>query len=303
MKQPADESPESRFQAIVAHVERLADRERRQFLWNHVQPRLSRFLYKFRVLEPSDNMSLDRMRDIVVRSRLWLSSPVDFNDPFDMSGKFVAEGTVEEKRSRVEGLLKQIGMSQAERDRRRPGIVARSNAEFAALAQAGNRRHVELTGVCSFGGDPRSILMWSHYTRNHEGLCLQFEVAKDPRVFMQAVPVEYSDEYPVVNWLTAGFRKEIEAVILRKYTGWRYRQETRIVMPNAAHQFLGFRPEALRGIIIGCRAGDARTGKLGELIAERSSVGLPVPVLYCAVEHESKYRLVINSYPMLLGTA
>ncbi len=290
-----DESPESRrFKAYVEQIGHLGYRERREFLWNHVRPRLSRFLYKFRALEASNEVSVDRMRDILVRSQLWLSSPIDFNDPFDMCAKFVAEGTIKEKRLRLRELLKLIGVRWAERERQLPQLVAKPNPELAATAQAVHRREVESTGVYSFGGDPRSILMWSHYARNHEGLCLQFEVAKDPTVFMLALRVQYSDEYPVVNWLT-GSREDLEPVILRKYTGWSYERERRIVVPNAARQFLRFRPEALRGIIIGCRAGDATRVKLSELMAERCSGGIPRPQLYRAVQHESNYKLVIKA--------
>jgi hypothetical protein len=41
--------------------------------------------------------SLDRLRTIVVDSKLRLSSPSSFNDPFDMTAQVVAEGTHDER--------------------------------------------------------------------------------------------------------------------------------------------------------------------------------------------------------------
>ena len=60
----------------------------------------------------------------------------------------------------------------------------------------------EATGI-SFGGDPRNILMWSHYAANHKGLCLQFELTRDIDNFVFAMPVQYSEDYPIVNWVDA----------------------------------------------------------------------------------------------------
>ena len=88
--------------------------------------------------------------------------------------------------------------------------------ELEKLAQQKFREQSEHTGVCSFAGDPLNILMWSHYASNHRGVCLQFDVAKDPINLLLALPVEYSDEYPVVNWITAF---EIDKTLLRKSSG------------------------------------------------------------------------------------
>ncbi len=86
MANPPDENPhDEQFQTLVDDLAQLPYRERRQILWHRQKPRLARFYYKFRALVPNDNKSVDHMRDIIVRSKFWLSSPLDFNDPFDMS--------------------------------------------------------------------------------------------------------------------------------------------------------------------------------------------------------------------------
>ena len=137
--------------------------------------------------------------------------------------------------------------------------------------------------------------MWSHYAANHEGLCFQFEVAKDIGTFAHAVPVEYSDEYPVVNWII-GSEAGLLPTILRKHTGWSYELESRIVISDGARKYLRFRPEALRGLIFGCRVKDSLIAKVRELLAERSSLGWMLPILYAARQHESRYNLVIHKF-------
>lgn len=296
MTNTLDKFPKSpELDSLMKHLNELDYRQRRQFLWHRIKPRLPRFLYKFRTLVPSDATSVDRMRDILVRSRFWLSSPLDFNDPFDTSAKLIAEGTVIEKRRRLGELLKRQGHTWNERSKLLPNLVSKSNVELAQLAQKTQRLYAERFGVYSFGGDPHSILMWSHYASNHNGFCLQFEVAKDLITFTRLVVVQYTDDYPIVNWMKeAEFLEGLGVTLERKHTGWKYERETRIIIPNAAHEHLSFHPEALRGIITGCRVPDVTIGCLRELIAERSSARLPVPVLYRAIQHESKYRLVIR---------
>src|SRR5688572_11376533 len=66
--------------------------------------RYPRFMYKFGRLQTVEDMN--HLRDTIVRSKLLLSSPISFNDPFDMSVKFVFDATVEEKRIRFRKVLK-----------------------------------------------------------------------------------------------------------------------------------------------------------------------------------------------------
>ena len=78
----------------------------RKFLKLHAA-KYPRFLYKFRRLQTADDMN--HLREIIVRSELWLSSPDNFNDPFDMCVKFVFDATGEEKRQRFRDFLKERG--------------------------------------------------------------------------------------------------------------------------------------------------------------------------------------------------
>lgn len=297
MKASSVDSPaDSKFKAIVDHLVSLDYRKRREFLWHRVKPLLARFLYKFRSLDPTHATSVDHMRDIVVRSRFWLSSPLDFNDPFDMSAQIVVDGTGKEKRQRIDNILKRQGVAWGERQKRLASILRKPHTELHRIAETTYRQSLERVGVYSFGGDPRSILMWSHYSFFHRGFCLQFEVAKDPKTFCQAITVTYSDDYPVIKWTTA-VKDGIHAVIETKHRRWQYERETRIIILESSHQYIPFDPQALRGIIIGCRANEASVQKLRELLAERSSRGLPPPTLYRAFKHDSKYKLVIKKEP------
>jgi hypothetical protein len=267
MKMSAHSSRDD-FNAQIQYLENLGYRERRHVLWHRNKPRLARHIYKFREFHAPT--TVERLRDILLQNRLRLASPKEFNDPFDMAVKIVIEGSKKQIRQRLDTVLKQRGMKWPVR-RREIARVMRNFGEGVALqAQTSFRDTITAAGVCSFGGDPRSILMWSHYADCHSGVCLQFEVARDLATFAQALPVNYSKEYPVLNWVNE--RKSIVDMLLRKYVGWKYEQEHRIVIREAAGQFINFRPVA----------------------PERTARGFSAPNLYRAFTDAGKFRLNIK---------
>ena len=279
------------FNTLVKHLSGLGYRERRKTLWRRNRPRQPRFLYKFRSFDASDSTSVERLRDILLQSRLRLSSPTEFNDPYDMAVKIVVEGTAVQIRQRLERLLTVRGMKFAARQRELNRMMA-NQAGVASRAESSFRETIRAFGVCSFGGDPRSILMWSHYARDHRGVCLQFELARDVRTFAQALPVNYSQDYPILNWVNEA--ESVTSVLLRKYKGWEYEHEQRITLPDAAGTFIYFRPVALPGMIIGCSASDETVERLNDLIRERSLLAFPPLKLYRTYKHDSKYRIIIK---------
>ena len=230
----------------------------------------------------------------MVRSKLWLSSPKNFNDPFDMAVKFVFDATVEEKRGRIRNVLKNEGKKFHEIEQLLPELMRKTNGENLIERL---RNTVSETGVCSFAGDPRNILMWSHYASNHEGLCLVFEIAGDPETFLDALPVEYSVEYPVVNWIKDFDEGGPLHIVLRKHKGWEYEKERRIVKFKKANTRLSFLPQALRSIMIGCRVKDNTVQKLKTLLTERAAVHMPPITIYQSSQHESRYGLKISKSP------
>ena len=147
-------------------------------------------------------------------------------------------------------------------------------------------------GVYSFAGDPRSIQMWSHYAANHTGLCLQFDVARDPMKFLGAVRVHYEPDYPTVNWMV-NIEEQLGDALLRKHPGWTYEQERRIIKPNRAGSYEPFRPNALTGIIFGCRSSELLVETIRSLLDQRTKLGYSAVRMYKARMHQSEYALQI----------
>ena len=148
-------------------------------------------------------------------------------------------------------------------------------------------------GACCFTPNPRNLLMWSHYANQHKGLLLQFEIAKDTTTFIKAITVDYEENYPVINWANKT-SEEIKKAFLNKHVSWKYEDERRIIHPQGANTSLSFKPEALTGVVLGCKASPNVRAKIEEILTERKNKNMPEVRIYNALMHDSKYKIVIK---------
>ena len=114
-------------------------------------------------------------------------------------------------------------------------------------------------GISCFCKTETSDEMWSKYSDDHKGMCLQFDVLEDPELFTLAQPVNYVDQLPVYNHFTV--RDELlNKVILSKTNDWKFEQEIRVVkVPSEMKtkkdgQAFSFNPLSLKKVIFGYKA-------------------------------------------------
>jgi hypothetical protein len=276
---------------------------RRRIMRFKITKRPRRFHYKYKALTPADPQdkskgftarSIDRLRDLIVRSRLHLSPPAEFNDPFDTAARVVAVGTPAQRQAKLESWLNNQGIVQPQqRAASMQDLMSRPPEAISELFRPGLEKIRTSTGVVCFAGDPRSTLLWSHYAAEHAGVCLQLETARDFPILSRAVTVDYEPEYPTINWFVE-YEKGIGKMLLGKHPCWKYEDETRIIIDGEAGKYLPFRPDALRALVLGCRADQAVSDVIGGLLAERKAAGYPPVKLYTAHLHGKEYRLVVR---------
>jgi hypothetical protein len=287
------------FEALIA----LPYFMRRLGIRKHLKPPPARFLYKFRASprDPSPDAKRDylsRMRQIMVDSELWLSSPSDFNDPFDTAGRFEIKGTIAKRLAHIKKLIDKYapaGATRTEIQEAHDRAARLTDGEILDMLRPSFEAQRDSTGViCFVQGDPRDVLMWSHYAADHKGVCLQFEPARDLFTFGRAVAVKYVRQYPVVNWLKGGY--EMEKILRRKHPRWKYEAERRIIQIGAARSVFNYNPSALVGLLFGCAADDTVIRATETVLAARAAAGLPDLKLYRAKKHTSRYELVIKRF-------
>jgi Protein of unknown function (DUF2971) len=249
-----------------------------------------RFLYKYIPPDICD----DWLADYFIDSYFWLSSPIVFNDPFDTSGKIIYEGNVLQKRTRWNSIVKSQAphLNKKQRELEVTRLMASKSNTLESM-QKTTQKNLEKIGLHCLNEDPRSLLMWSHYAKQHKGIVLQFEIAKDPESMLNAMKVDYSDEYPVLN-LAQDLQGQFQKIILRKFTDWDYEKEWRLLIINAASTYLKFQSKTLTGVIFGCRADDQLRLRIKKLVSERLEKKLSALKFYNAKMHQSQYKIILE---------
>lgn len=239
---------------------------------------------------------IERVRDIICRSRLWFNSPANFNDPFDFKWIYTIDKNPTVRRNRIRIILEQ---NPAWSDKSRKAVeneitrILSVKGGIEPWIHAAREKHAHQTGVCCFSEQPRDILMWSHYAKNHTGLAFQFDVNQE-KLFLEASRVNYSDEYPIVEW-TENHESGLKAALYRKFKVWEYEKELRIIRPMAANSYVSFNAKALSGIILGCRFDNLKFFEIEELVAERRSLGLPEIRIYKVEQKVASYEVAIRN--------
>ncbi len=279
------------LQRKLNEIQKLPHFSRRKALNSlYKYPNHPRHLYKYKNINPKDAQSVKNVRDIIVHSNLWYSSPWDFNDPFDLSAKVYSDAPANEKRKRLREILKTNGVKTKDLESTLNKNMRDGGNTVEDYMASHNKTYREALGVISLASKPRDILMWSHYAANHTGICLQFEIAHDVPVFGNAIPVQYSDEYPIIDWARS-FPEDIQSSLLRKFKGWRYEQEYRILEIDKARTRLPYRTEALTAIIYGCRISEESLELVESFLNERSLSTNSVVKSYKACLHDSDYQI------------
>ena len=281
--------PDIELDAWISRINALPYFARRIAIATRLTPPFTRFMYKYRAVDAKSEQSINQLREILIESKLWLSAPLDFNDPFDTSARIVAEGKMKSVRTRMERIGKSQGLRRKERKAYAKAIEKIPRSQLERDLSATYEKSLEMVGVHCFAGDPRSILMWSHYANNHKGVCIQFERAKDFPLLCRALSVDYSDNYPTVNWVR-GFGPSLSKVLLKKSLCWAYEAEERLIKPDKARQYLQFNPAAISAVIYGCRVSADVRQIVEEILNERKRLHPPLRV-YAAAKHRSRYRL------------
>jgi len=237
------------------------------------QSNMPKRIYKYR----EDNANA---RNCLTAGTIWLSSPLAYNDPYDCAIKIVDEtiiGAFERnlfdrfvEKYQLEDVLTPLGIATARGGptplktlieltkqsgspilRGHPDMMAdfvlnHALPEYVANTKSFFRQAQSSTKLCSFSEINDSILMWSHYSKNHTGFCIEYDVESLPinNVFRQNLhPVVYASElYDFTRFLTLfvnASREKIKPMfpllgVLHKFLEWSYEKEWRLVFfPNA----------------------------------------------------------------------
>jgi hypothetical protein len=243
------------------------------------------FLYKYRPWNPW-------AKNIISTGDLWYAKIDSFNDPFegrfDISSDLSVVEAVALATKYLMGKKEEVDFSRRPHSwayisnyidskvlsfdadyglRCRPEFYERVKGEIPSIAD-----YYRGVGVLSLAAGCDSILMWSHYASNHEGICLEFDVRGSECSYLK--PVSYADSYPVARIADLVNDRDalMDVMVYTKSSHWAYEQEWRAHKDegNKSYPFDG----KLRTIILGAKFDYESFGDDVRELADSKGVGL-----------------------------
>ena len=223
------------------------------------------FLYKYKHgTEPF-------LESLVADNELFFSSRHQFNDPMDIAFRFQARATAKERRANVISVIKANHGRYKDRQKAFKKVLTPED-EIAHYTRAATMV-ADKMGIFSFTETARSLLMWAHYAKDHTGICLQYYVPADWRIFQDIAPVRYSSD--IVEVLPDTMQRSLFDAFRTKSPHWQYEEEWRLLYHEAAGKTRRLKPGALTAVIYGARCPPAVRENVKKLLHIRAERGLP----------------------------
>lgn len=230
----------------------------------------------------------DWIRQILFDRKIRFSNPENFNDPWDCRPYFRIPPADD-----VQGCERCIKWFDAASRKRMLHLDEQEHAgkllqlrndrpSFERQIQAFSEGMVgeinRIYRVYCLSTKPDSTLMWSHYSQNHQGICLEFFC--DNIVFGSAIKIQYSREYPALDFAIDGRDPLGMLPLFIKADEWSYEDEYRVIaqevfqLPRAdilrTRRNLLKRPaRALSAVIMGCMMSQSDAAELRKIIDQQ----------------------------------
>lgn len=149
-------------------------------------------LFKYRRCEKRDIENFEN-------DKLWLSFPEDFNDPYDSSFSIA---------------------------------IASNELEEDILDLFFRKKLRKSMKICCFSHSIESMLMWTHYSDEHKGFAVEYNLPQKENISREVWPVFYKEE--LYNLLPVLSKKPLNkfgpvVAALHKSTDWSYEAEWRFI--------------------------------------------------------------------------
>jgi len=243
-------------------------------------------LYKYRSLRTKrDRQYTER---ILTHNEIYFAKYKEFNDPFDCNFHISFEGNIIAHKSKLRKLNPDL--SEAELD-----IKTKNDLQPKNIRKREKKVHKNISqinrgfGIFSMSAKRDNLLMWSHYSDYHRGICLEFKVIDGKLFGCDLSKVNYQEQYPDLS-----IYDDIDLEWMKRYwttkgCDWRYEEEWRILYRETGCKV--FPAEELTGVILGTRISKKKRKLVLEWLSNRSCK----VQLYQAHEYNDRFGLDISS--------
>lgn len=222
-----------------------------EYLINRTRPYEVDYLYKYREVS---SIGLER---IITHGELFLSDPTSFNDPFDCRPKISIHASEYKRKRYIKALAKERlpNATPKELSKEIKSYSKNKNLANPKLLNDMFSKFIKSCGIYCLTEVPDDILMWSHYSDSHKGICLQFNPNKELSILWENYKITYQELYPNVNLMQLHKFDQFINLFAIKSEHWEYEQERRIIKSHydGGSKIYTFDTELLTGIILGAK--------------------------------------------------
>lgn len=249
-------------------------------MFNDIDVDEPRYLYKY---APLNNFSLQA----IANGHFWYSKLGAFNDPFEPKSPLVelkTSGTMDQLIQANIIDIDDVELANITNEY----IYDRFHHDYNSTLQARLSEpskyksdindtiikvydEVDDYGVLCLSSIPNDILMWSHYSSNHTGICIQLEIENDSILddTDKTFRVDYSEEYPTYEFFQGlkndlSKRQIIQAIVANKSTHWSYENEWRVIEQRGNNVYAS--PGKISGVIFGLRTTFSQKASIAKLL-------------------------------------
>lgn len=240
------------------------------------QGTLPKYLYKYYTLN-------EFTEKVIIENSIWFGSAKDFNDPFDC--QLVCLSNYEKN-----DILEYVNYNVKTNSDKKIILdqIKRNPNSFNKTVQDKISEHSNKTGITCFTTTNSNILMWSHYTNKHQGICLKFDLLKSLETFTVPIKVLYKADYPKFNYLK-NQKDLLEFMFQTKSEHWSYEEEYRVIKPKTGTY--NFDKKSLVEITFGANCKDEEVKKYIDLL----KINNCKPTITYAIIGKSKFELLIKN--------
>jgi hypothetical protein len=268
-----------------------------------------KFLYKYRNLKGASSSEIDdNTRKILENGELYFVKPSQFNDPFDSKIDYDTNADESQLRTYFSRVLPMFGKPLSDVE----NIIERIKRKEIMLSEfAPSNKYADLANIFCLSRDEKNILLWSHYAKDHTGICIGFNV----HIWGESMNIKVKSGYtnpiagfgnnllPVVyvNYATnkpepynhfIHNRDKLEPYFYTKSNLWEYEQEVRIILMDSLIRKnpICIDTAEIGEIIFGLKTPDKQIALVKDIIDHYPDGGRYVS-LYTCIEVKGQYAL------------
>jgi hypothetical protein len=232
-----------------------------------------------------------------VDSKLYFSSPNNFNDPLDCRVAFTFNASSLDIIHFWRRLGREHASSIPKRDRNRIAsqwAIKSKTPEGQAELSKQFHESIAQHGIACFSESPSNLLLWSYYAEGHTGISIRFNTKHDifmkmPK-FILPIKVRYQKDFPEIDYYKSSTMKIINTCFRTKSEEWIHEEEWRLVS-EGMNGIIRIPSEMIDGVILGMRIDKAAENEIRQWIQSRRN-----PIELLRVENcTNSYQLEVIS--------